>query len=205
MLFLTICDMRIATVVLNSIHAFISLLAILMKLLVGAPIEELVVASVALLLSVFSIWGAVNYIFGVMYVATAGLIALAIFYLAIFEILGFILVTVLASTQCLFVYEMRRGIMTKERYTSGKEEFMIQEGRAAMEASHIIATEMVAVTGEAACSTRDTVEGIKDKSNQTLETAMGYVAPVLALESLNEQSSSTGPDTESDVASIEEC
>jgi hypothetical protein len=91
---------------------------------------------------------------------------------------------------------MRQGIMTKEQYESGIEEFITEEGRVVLETGHGITTEMIETTkcygDEVACTSKETADNFKEKSNEVFEiaklkssevyeSAKGYAAPVLVM------------------------
>jgi hypothetical protein len=181
-LFLGICDMRMATIYLNALHIFSILLILLFQLFGWAAQGGYVAAGVGILLSALSIYGTVNFSYGFLFVTTIGLIGLTILYMSAIKIFCFLLGLLLLYAQCFLVYEMRRGIMTRERYEAGTEQFITEEGRVVVETTNRIAAEVVESSkcyGQVAMtSTQQAAGTIHQTSSRALEK---YVAPVLGM------------------------
>lgn len=179
-LFLGICDMRFATIGLNILH-LISIFTTLFCQLFGRTAQSgYVAALIGILLSVVSTLGATLFSFEIMYLTTLGMIGLTVFYLVTVKIAYFILGCLLLYPQCSYLYEVRHGIMSKERYESGQEAFISEEGRIVMETSTQIANEVVESSRSygnvAMTTTQKAARIIKEQSTRAMEQ---YVAPTL--------------------------
>jgi hypothetical protein len=170
--------MKIATIVFNSLHILSVSLILIFQLLGWAPPGGYISAGTGITLSAIAIAAAMKYAYVVLYATTIGLFGMAFFYIITVKVFCFILVCLLLCAQCYFVYEIRMGIMTQERYDAGTEEFISEEGIVVVETTQRIATEVVESSSVALASTRQAVGTIQQQSARVLNK---YVSPALGM------------------------
>lgn len=139
-LFCGVCDMRVATVLLNAMHIIFTILLEVVDALSWDHKDFHLLAVFAVVLSGLSIFGALNFNFLAMFLSTLGVLVLFFGYLFESHVFGLAMVATILYCQFVLTYEIHSGIMTREKYF--EEEFINEEGRQALETTHSMAREV---------------------------------------------------------------
>jgi hypothetical protein len=116
-LFCWLCDMRIATVLLNTIHITIAtLLEILYWTRRFQVSQPPLLWIMALFFSGWGIFGAINFHLTSIFVSSLGLICLLVLYVAEEHLLEMTLLLMIIYCHIIYICEMQRGIMTSDQY-----------------------------------------------------------------------------------------
>jgi hypothetical protein len=139
-LFFGFCDMRIATVLLNILHVVFTFLLEVVDTSNWTDQEVPLLAIIGFIFSGLAMFGALNFNIFAMSAATIGSIALFCLYVSEIHLFGGAILCVVLYAQIVLIIEMRKGIMTKETYA--EQEFIVAEGRQALEKAHSYATDV---------------------------------------------------------------
>jgi hypothetical protein len=180
--FFGLCDMRIATVLLNTVHIVIALILVIVALFNDGAI---VVPVTAIVLSSLSICAAMNFLFVVSCFCTFGMLVMLICYAFTLHLVSFALTGVILFAQSFFLHEMLTGVMSRANYAN--EEFITDEGRQTLEAAHVVGSDLAASTRclgrELADETQQVADKVVQETKGTVDSVVksgsAYLAPAL--------------------------
>ncbi len=155
--------MRIATVLLNILHLIFSTLLEMCEVFQSFQVSEPhLLYFMAVIFSGLGVFGALNFHLIAVFVSTLGLAVLFILYLAEAHLFGLMILICILLCHICFIYEMRRGIMTRENYANA--EYIQDEGREVLETVHSYASEI----GE---TTKDVANEVAQEVHRSASTA----------------------------------
>mmetsp|Transcript_11325 Transcript_11325/g.26680 ORF Transcript_11325/g.26680 Transcript_11325/m.26680 type:complete len:289 (+) Transcript_11325:60-926(+) len=144
MTFCGLCDNRIATVLLNSIHMIVAIVMELRQALEWGNRnyrqEPPILLLLVLVFSFLGMFGGLQFDNRAIVVSTIGLCALCWVYFIEMYVFGLILICFIVFVQVILAMEIRRGIMTRETYAT--EQYIDRDGRKAIQKVHGLSVEI---------------------------------------------------------------
>jgi hypothetical protein len=182
------CDVRIATVLLNTVHIFIALLVMIPATVDGPSFENVVLPIAAITLSIISICAAMNFLCIISCFCTFCMFVLFMCYAFTVHIASLILAGVILLSQSFMLHEMLTGSTTKENYVN--EEFITDEGRQTLEAVRDFGIDLAASARCLGKEISDETQGVANETKETVDrvvkTSTVYFEPALSLIKLND-------------------
>jgi hypothetical protein len=138
--FFGLCDMRMATFVVNGMNITMMLISIIVAAARGPMFwkslgEAMVLALPGLVLSGLGLYGALKYELWAVILASAGFVVSFVVDAILMQWLVLPILAIVIYPHVVLGYEIKTGIMTEENYATS-EEFVIPEGKMMIEKAH---------------------------------------------------------------------